>query len=76
MYVETIAGSLEVILGYFVIVPLIVKLVSSVIAVAVIWVLSSQTETPNFKVPGLQSGYDELSSKNKNLFRRKFIRLG
>ena len=34
MYVETIAGSLEVILGYFVIVPLIVKLVSSVIAVA------------------------------------------
>ena len=37
MYVETIAGSLEVILGYFVIVPLIVKLVSSVIAVAVIW---------------------------------------
>ena len=31
MYVETIAGSLEVILGYFVIVPLIVKLVSSVI---------------------------------------------
>ena len=76
MYVETIAGSLEVILGYFVIVPLIVKLVSSVIAVAVIWVLSSQTETLNFKVSGLQSGYDELSTKNKNLFRRKFIRLG
>ena len=34
MFVETIAGSLEVILGYFIIVPLIVKLVSSVIAVA------------------------------------------
>ena len=33
MFVETIAGSLEVILGYFIIVPLIVKLVSSVIAV-------------------------------------------
>jgi len=50
MFVETIAGSLEVILGYFIIVPLIVKL-----------------------VPGLQSGYNELSTKNKNLFRRKFI---
>ena len=33
MFVETIAGSLEVIIGYFVIVPLIVKLVSSVIGV-------------------------------------------
>ena len=34
MFVETVAGSLEVILGYFVIVPLIIKLVSSVISVA------------------------------------------
>lgn len=29
MFVETFAGSLEVILGYFIIVPLIVRLVSS-----------------------------------------------
>ena len=33
MFVETLAGSLEVILGYFIIVPLIVRLVSSVIGV-------------------------------------------
>ena len=33
MFVETFAGSLEVILGYFIIVPLIVRLVSSVIGV-------------------------------------------